>query len=419
MSPSSQQATATGATYQQIRRPLPLQLLNWVGHQIPQTYHLGPLNLNETNLLETTENITGLSDWGSDSFRPRLQKLLDALTTVADLNAAGRYYFRRFYFVRLLANRLKLQDQRKRHPEIAQRPLPKPLFVVGMFRSGTTFLHNLLAEDPDCRWLHLGESLDPCPPPSPETWETDPRNQYAFDLLQFQNTLAPNFSTAHHIDVSRPVECSRLFEHDMVGHLFDFRADVKPYSDWLQEQYLTESYQYYRFQLQYLSQRWPGSHWVLKAPAHIYAIDALLKAFPDASIVYIHRDPLQVLPSCCSLSAIGRIRFADRVDATAVGQHWLQRLSEATARAMAVKEMADPDRFYDVDYQVFVKDPVAMIRQIYEYFGYPFTPQYEAKLNGWINDNPQHKRGVHRYTLEQFGLTEKAVKDRFGSYSWS
>lgn len=407
-------ASHQASTYFKPHRSLLFRLLNGLGDRLEINQVL-PLNLTEKSLIEVAKGITGLSDWGNENFRIALRKLLASLELEANLNLVGRYYFRQF-LLRLLINRLRLEADWKRYPQILEVPIDRPLFVVGLFRSGTTFLHNLLSQDPASRWLYAWQALYPSPAPNPINWQADPRVEATIAHIRFQDSLAPDLSTAHHIDPTRPAECSRLFEHDFVGHLFDFRASVKTYSDWLYQQDLTESYQYYRQQLQHLSWRWPGRHWVLKAPAHIFSLDALLTAFPDACIIYIHRNPLKVLPSCCSLSSIGRSRFSDRVDPYEIGHYWLNRLSEGTDRAMKVMESADSARFYQLDYQAFLKAPIAKIHEIYHYFGYPFSAEIEANLQTWIENNPQHKRGVHRYSLDQFGLSVEQVERQFSNY---
>ena len=351
-----------------------------------------------------------------------LNLLVEDLNTQSHLTKTGERYFQGF-LLRLLNNHLQLQRDYQRHPEIAQVPLHKPLIVVGLFRSGTTFLHNLLAEDPASRWLRVAEALFPTPAPQPNAWACDPRIANATEHIRLQDALAPNFSAAHHIDVLRPAECSRLFEHDLIGHLFDFRAQVPHYSQWLLEQDLRAAYQSYRRQLQYLSWQWPGSHWVLKAPAHLFALDKLIEVFPDAAIVYLHRNPLQVLPSCCSLSKIGRSRFSDSVDEAQIGQHWLTVLAEAVQRSLRVREQLShqspqhPGPIYDVSYPALLQDPMGTIQGIYDYFGYPFKADFSDRLTRWIHQNPQHKHGVHRYTLEQFGLTPEQIQTQFQDYS--
>lgn len=402
------------STYQESRLPLQFRVLNWAGDRL-KLNALPALDLKENSLLEAAQNQSGLYDWGDESFLVPFRLLLKSFNTEANLNTIGRYFLRQ-YCIRLLINRLRLQDDFKRHPEIFQVPIERPLFVVGLFRSGTTFLHNLLSSDPASRWLHVAEVLNPSPPPERETWHNDPRIKEAEKLLEFQDSLAPKYSTALAIDANRPAECARLFEHGFIGHQFDFRANVKTYSEWLEKQDLVDAYRYYRQQLQYLGWRWSENHWVLKSPPHLYTLDALLTVFPDACIVHIHRDPLKVLPSCCSLSSMGRARFSDRVELQGVGSHWVNQFTNGIDRAIKDREKADPKRFYDVNYVDFIKEPLKTIRQIYDYFGYEFSDRVEESVKKCIEANPQHKRGVHRYTLEQFGLDSAEVTRRFANY---
>lgn len=401
-------------TYQPPHRPLRFRLINWTGAKL-RLNRLPLLSLAEESLLEEAQRLSGLSDWGDEGFLVPLRIFLESLKTEAHLNLVGRYFFRQDC-IRLLINRLRLQDDFKRHNEIFQVPIRRPLFIVGLFRSGTTFLHNLLSQDPSSRWLHLGEAFSPSPSPTQKTWENDPRLKKAVKWVKFQKSLASNVFTAHHISANRPAECSRLFEHGFIGHLFDFRANVNTYSEWLQGQDLVGSYQYYRQQLQYLGWHWSSDHWVLKAPAHLYALDALLTVFPDACIIHLHRDPLEVLPSCCSLSAMGRNRFTDHQTLTAIGDYWQKTLTKAVERAMQVRAKAAAERFYDVNYIELIQEPMRTVRQIYEYFGYQFNNEVEENINKWIGENPQHKHGTHRYSLDQFGLDSKEISRKFANY---
>lgn len=386
-----------------------------------------PQELSAIHLWETAQQtVPGGTFRSASDLRTALGILVEALNQEAHLHDLGSQYFQDF-LLRLLTNHLKLQAEYDRYPEILTIPLPRPLFVVGLFRSGTTFLHNLLSQDPRCRWLSVAEALYPTPAPRPDSWAEDPRIAQAVEHIGFQTSLAPQFSAAHYIDAVRPAECSRLFEHDLIGHLFDFRVSVPTYSQWLLQQDLTAAYQSYRQQLQYLSWQWPHSHWVLKAPAHLLALDTLLQVFPDAAIVYLHRDPIQVLPSCYSLAATGRSRFSHGVEGATVGAQWLPLLQAATQRALEVRDklqtrhrLADPSfppfPIYDVSYARLVSHPQETIAGIYEYFGYELTPEMAENLQTWIRENPQHKHGVHRYSLEQFGLSETQVRTAFADY---
>lgn len=370
------------------------------------------MNLAPEALMADAEAMTGLTDWGDDRFSEPLQRLLWALRHEAHLTPTGVQVFRQ-EALRLLTNRLQLTAELARLPAGRLDPLARPLFVVGLFRSGTSLLHNLLTQDPAVRWLHLAEALYPTPAPDAANWQSDPRLARASALVDFQNGLAADFVKAHHIAANKPAECSRLFEHGWIGHLFDFRANVPSYAEWLLHQPLRAPYRDYHRQLQYLSLAWRGSHWVLKAPAHLYALDALIAEFPTANIVYLHRDPREVLPSCCSLTAAGRSRFSDQIDPLEIGAYWLRRLAQLARRAECARRTIPPDQILDVQYADLVANPSQIVHTMYSHFGYKWSDELAENLAHWLAQNPQHKHGVHHYNLERFGMTDSQVLNAF------
>ena len=401
-------------TFDQPYRPIKYRLLNW-GGTILRRSGLPLAELREESLLEAAQRLTGLSDFGDEGFRVPLQILLESLDKEANLNFMGRYSLQQ-YLVRLLVNRLRIQEDFKLHPEIRSVPIKRPLFILGLPRSGTTFLHNLLSQDPSSRWLHLWELFSPSPPPDRQTWETDLRPEEAEKLVASYNSLVPNLSTTHYLNPYGPEECNQLFEHNFVSPLFQLRANVPSYSKWLEKQDLVASYRYYRQQLQLLTWKWPGDHLVLKAPAHLSNLAALIAVFPDACIIHTHRDPLKVIPSICSLCALVRGIYTDRVEPKSIGEYYLNRLVNTIECAMRARETISPEQIYDLNYINIVKDPIGTVHQIYEYFGYDFNTAMEENLNQYISQNPQHKYGIHRYSLDQFGLEPIVVNQKFDNY---
>lgn len=380
-------------------------------------------NLSEEKLLSAAQSKTGLSDWGDDSFRVPLRIFLESLHKDANLNFLGRMKFEK-HATKLLVNRLRIQEDFKCYPEILQVPIRRPLFVTGLPRTGTTLLHNLLSQDPANRTLRLWEILSPSPPPELQNRDSDPRIEKAKKSVEKLNSLAPQLGSAHYLNPTGPEECNSLFEHEFISILFELHANIPTYSQWLESRDMVGVYQSYRKQLQLLSWRCPAvgassledNRWVLKAPAHLFYLDALLAVFPDACIVQTHRDPLQVLPSFCSLSAIMRGINTDRVDPLALGNYWLNRLANGALRGMQVRENANPAQFYDLHYKDLLEDPIGAVSQIYQYFGYPFSELHENNMKQWLAENPQHKHGIHRYSLEQFGLEPDLVNERFAQY---
>lgn len=374
-------------------------------------------NINQDFLIETAQQITGLNDFGEQSFRTPMDVLIDSLKKEAHLNITGRFLFRDTLLY-LLINRLELQQNFQKYPEILQVPIRKPLFIIGLPRTGTTFLFNLLSQDPQSRWLHPWEVINPAPPPAIETANSDPRIKKIQQKLAFYKSLAPDLDAAHYIDVNQPDECNGLFENNFTNSLIFFlRAHLPTYQKWLhEEQDWDIAYQYYRSQLQLLSWKWPGEHWLLKAPAHLFHLDSLLNVFPDACIVQNHRNPIEAIPSVASLTSIVRRVFSDVVEPTVIGQSCLDEIAIGINKAMKVRQNVSDKQFFDIQYKDLVQNPINTVKRIYDYFGYNYSKDMEKNLQRYIQKNRQHKHGVHRYSLEQFGLSTSQVSEKFKDY---
>lgn len=395
------------------RSPSWVRLINLAGAGL-RRFGLRPA-LDPNSLMAEARRRAGLDDWGGEGFREGLARLVDAFERQAGAHTFGRLYFRETC-VRLLINRLKIQDDLRRLPEIAAVPIRRPLFVTGFPRSGTTLLHRLLAEDPSARSMPFWEALEPSPPPRPETRRTDPRIARARRTTRMLYRLAPGMEAIHLFEAETPEECNALFSHDFAAAMLGFMFDVPDYMLWLGERDHAESYRYYHRQLQLLALHVRGDHWVLKSPAYLFALDSVLEEFPDAAVVQTHRDPKQVVPSLASLAAAFRGIVTDRIDLRTLGAEFLEAMAQGIERAMAARESADPSRFFDASYPSFVADPVGTIRAIYEHFGYDYTAEFEDRMRRYLAENPRGKHGVHRYSLDQFGLSPEEVDARFTPY---
>ena len=222
--------------------------------------------------------------------------------------------------------------------------------------------------------------------------------------------------TAHYLDPNEPEECNLLFEHDLVSMVFELRAHIPSYSEWLLNQDLLDSYRYYRQQLQLLSWKWSEQRWLLKAPFHLSYLSTLIAIFPDAHIIWHHRSPHKVLPSLCSLCASVRSIYTDNLYLPALGEQWLHFLAIGMEKSMAMRPLIPERQIYDLNYLDLVSDPLDTVRQIYAYFDYEFKPTLAAKLRQYLLQNPQYKHGIHYYSLEQFGLEPIKVTQRFENY---
>ena len=341
--------------------------------------------------------------------------MVEAFNARENVHAFGRIFFRE-YVKALLVNRLKIQADLARHPEILDVPVVRPLFITGLPRSGTTFLHRLMSEDPAGRTLLYWESAIPSPPPKPATYRTDPRIAQVRRQVELMNRLSPRLARAHEFDAESPEEDNPFYAHDFRSALLGFLFGLSDYNRWLRQDDLAGLFEYARVQMQHLSWKVRADYWVLKAPAHLFSLPELLAAFPDASVIVTHRDPRRVIPSLCSLAAGFRAIQTNRLDLRRLGADLVESLSIGPERMIAAREPLDPARFFDVSYDAMVADPIATVRAACAHFGYDFTPEYEARASHYLAENPRHKRGAHDYRLEDFGLDEAEVDRRFATY---
>ncbi len=398
-------------------KPLWVELINSAGAGIRRFGARWP-KLSTDDFMNRASRKAKLTDFSDERFREGLDVLIDAFEHEDTAHSFGRIFFRE-YCVSLLVNRLKIQADLTRYPEILDVPVRRPLFITGLPRSGTTFLHRLMSEDPAGRSMRFWESLEPSPSPQPSTYLTDPRIARATKSMNLLYKLSPRLATAHEFAAESPEEDNNLFAHDFGAGILGFMFDAPNYMRWLDTRDLVPGYQYHRKQLQLLSWKMRADYWILKAPPHLFGLDALLSVYPDANIVVIHRDPLQVMPSICSLAAGFRGMLTDRVDLRKLGEEFVEALPPGTKRSIAARKTTDPARIYDVRYTEMTSDPLGTIRAICDHFDYDFNSEYESRTRRYLAENPQHKNGVHRYKLEDFGLDAGIVKRHFaGYYAW-
>ncbi len=371
-------------------------------------------SLDESSLLEAAERETGLDDWGDERFRVPLGLLADSYDR-DDLTFIGRLIARRM-LVGLLANRLRVAADHARIPELAERPVRRPLFVVGLPRTGTTFLLNLLAQDPASRPLRYWESLQPSPPPRPGDGD-DPRIERAERLVWMMNSILPGLRAIHDIRPRGPEECLPLLMSTFVTPFF--AGPIPRYRAWLAsagDAELDRVYAEYRRQLQVLQLHDARARWLLKCPSHLFGLEALLRAFPDAAVVQTHRDPVVAVPSMASLSAtLDGLQYRT-VDPEEVGARTVEKLGLLVGRALAAREdRADP-RVLDVHYERLVREPAAVVADIYERFGLERSDEVDGRVRAHLASARQHGAGVHRYRLEDFGLDRPSLERRFAAY---
>jgi hypothetical protein len=375
------------------------------------------VRLDEAGLRAEARRRTGLDDFGDARFGEPLRLLLDALETEASLTLLGRVAARADV-LRLLENRLRMCDVHRRHPEIAHGAVRAPLVVVGLPRTGTSILHELLAQDPANRVPMSWEVMRPWPPPERATFETDRRIAEVDAHLAGVDRVLPDFKKIHPMGARLPQECVALTAHDFATMIYHTTHRVPSYQAWLESADLRWVYASHRRQLQYLQWKAPAERWALKSPGHLWALDALLAEYPDARLVFTHRDPLKVIASLTSLVTVLRSLASDAIDPREIARDWTERLARGLESAMRVRaERALPDaQVFDLHFPAFMADPLGMVRRLYDHFGMALSAEAEAGMRRFLAANPSDKHGAHRYTLAAAGLDADVERRRYAAY---
>jgi hypothetical protein len=358
---------------------------------------------------------TGLEDFGDPAILEGLDVLLRSYEQEAKFTEAG---MQRSIgaLVSALANRMRVEDWLKRHPELLERPIEKPLFVFGLPRTGTTLAINLLHSDPARRSFLRWEAFDSVPPPRAEELHAGPR----YEKMQAQSEMAlkyaPEVVAIHYEEADSPTECQFAMAPSFCAQVYDSQADIPGYHRWfLYEADYRPAFRYEKRLLQLLQAQAPG-RWTLKNPWHPLFLDALTAEFPDAQLVMTHRDPADVVGSACSLLKVVRRMFSDDVDLHAIGANLMETFELMIARSNAFRASHGEDAIYDIQYADVMRDPLGTVHGIYDRFGEPLTPEAESAMNAYLAANPKGKHGRHEYDLAEYGLTRKGVRAAFGDY---
>ena len=394
-----------------------VKALNAVGRWL-RAVGVSGARLDEGWLLGWASRNTGLADFGDEAFREPLRRLLRAFEEESYLTPVGRVIAQRDT-LRTLENRLYLIEARRRHPEMAEAPIREPVFVVGLPRTGSTALHELLAQDPENRVPMTWEVMWPWPFPEAASYRSDPRIAKADRYLSATDRLIPGFKKMHRMGAELPQECCMLMNHDFMSMQFHTSYRIPSFQDWMDRQDMTPIYASHRRQLQHLQHHCPVTRgWVLKSPQHLWSLDALVAVYPDARIVQTHRDPVKVAASLASLVTLLRGMGSDRVDPGEVGADWTERLAEGLSRAMAVRERPElgEARVVDVHFREFLADPLETVRRIYSSFGMQLGAEAERCMRRFLARHPQNEHGRHEYTLEGAGLDLETERGRFEAY---
>lgn len=361
---------------------------------------------------------TGLSDFGDPSFEPPMNKLMDVIPK-SSLSRLGTLLTEQT-LVKAMSNRLRVHDYIKRHPEVLDVKIDRPVFVLGFPRTGTTLLQNLLGLDGANRSLKFWELQTPVPLSTDLEVDARKRLAIARRTLQLAYLVAPEQKQIHEIKPDTAEECWPLFSNSFAVLNYDLTSMFTEYGRWLLTYDMTGPYRFYRQTLQLLAHQRKESRFILKCPEHLWFIDALLEVFPDARIVWTHRDPVASVASYCSMISLGQRMLHGHFDPLKTGQHIQSRFITGIQRAMEARARAEAlgkgDQFFDVDFKTLVQDSPAMVRRIKEWADLPHDKASEARVQRWMTTERGDKRGAHKYSAEVYGLDGHAVHREYADY---
>jgi sulfotransferase family protein len=370
-------------------------------------------------LIAEARGLSGLDDFGRDSFREGLDVYCASVDAEARLNELGVGAIRG-NIVGSLVNRLRIVDWSNTHPEVAGERIDAPLVVIGMFRAGTTFLSYLLENDAHNRALLRWETGDSVPPPTPETLRTDPRveiSRLGNDMLEQIN---PRIRAIHHEEPDGPTECISLMSQDFKSLSWEAISNVPTYGAWLLETDQRTAYEYHRLALQVLQSGGVRGRWTLKSPHHALNLEALTAVYPDARLVLLHRDPVVLCASVCSLISTLSGTFSDADHRAYVAEHWVGMLDLSVQRVDAFRAARPDHPIVDVQYAELMRDPVGAVASVYAVHGGadggPLDDRSRAAMSAYVAAHPKRELGVHGYDLAEFGLDRSGLEERFADY---
>ena len=399
--------------------PAWLRQLNAVGRSIMGSGGRGAMGvpLDVPSLLDEAARNTGLADFGPDDiWREGLSVLAEGLDRDSKLTLLGRILCRGD-IVNALETRLEIEETYRRDPGIADEPIDGPLFIVGLPRSGTSILHELLAQDPAHRVPLSWEARHPCPPPEEATYDTDPRIELCERYVQFWNELVPEYRTMHEMGARIPCECVWLTMPTFACEEWLGRQQVPSFGAWYATVDQGPVYAYHRKVLKLLQRRFRRPRWMLKAPSHMAALQSLLDEYPDARIVMTHRDPLKSMGSTASiLSALSWMRSDDADIDTIKAGFGGEGMAHRLEAAMAARAQVSERQFFDVRYQDMLSDPFGTIGKVYDHFGIEYTEEAERRMRDYLANKPQGKHGQHSYSFDDLDMDLATERARFAAY---
>lgn len=377
------------------------------------------IDLSEDILIAEARRETGLERFGDEDFLPAMRSLLNAVNNEAQLNPFGRNNAR-MRTLRSLDNRLWANACFEAHPEIIQRKIAAPVIIVGLHRSGTTRLQRMMATDPRLQYLKTWEGFNPAPRLGlPEMGKAERREEVRRFFSHGQE-IYPGAFTAHPMDADWPEEEMLLLNHSFSGFSPLGLFHVPSYYRWFLEDDKRAAYRYMAELMKLIS--WShgepeNKRWLLKNPQHMLDLPTLMKTFPDAKLVFMHRDPIKTVGSIMSLTWYYAVQHTDLPCRAQIRDVWMDFYEQMARRCIAARKHIPAAQQLDVHYADMNRDWRTEMRRIYEFAGIEFSADAESAMAGWLAESEREGlHSGHRYALEDFGTTAEEVDARMKFY---
>lgn len=365
------------------------------------------------DLHSSATRATGLDDFGDTEYLEPLGILLDSYRSEAGLTEIGSKMFR-FFLKGALVARLLSEASWKANPGYADVEVTRPIFVTGLPRTGTTALHRLLAADPAHQGVEMWLAEFPQPRPPRDTWSDNPVYQQIQAGFEQHHVENPEFMGLHYMDAGEVEECWQLLRQSVMSISYESLAHIPTYSRWLAQQDWTPAYLRHRKNLQLIGLNDPGKRWVLKNPSHLFALDALMAAYPDALVIQTHRPPSTLIASMCSLAEHATPGWSTTFTGEQVGQDQLELWSRGLREFSAARKRHDPAQFLDIDFTDLRNDPMGTVERVYAALDTPMSEDARAAVTALDEESRSGARKPqHRYQLSDYGLDEATVEAAF------
>lgn len=374
--------------------------------------------LSSETLIQSAMETCQSEDFGGETFKDGLEALIHSLNTDLDLLETTSDYFTGLIH-QLLVNRLEVAKLIAEHPTILEEEIENPVFILGLPRTGTTMLHTLMALDPVARYLRNFESaMAVCPPPELMPGYIDPRIQMFHDAMEGFFSMMPQLRGINGLNfmANGTAECQNLTAHEFVHMGWSAGSSLFSYGEWISNCNMAAAYQYHKLLLKILQWKLPNERWVLKAPMHLFGVDHLLETYPDAKIVFVHRDPLDAMTSGVSMVYHWTQFSTMQADIPAISKWYPKLWAKGLEKALAVRQEFSESSFYDVFHQDLSTNAVQTVQQIYAHFNLHFSKAHQKRMKTWLRENPRSRFGHHPYTIQGFELNPRVERARFKFY---